>query len=366
MLPLPRVKGIPGSRQRIVRDRQPSFAGGVNITATEGALRPDQVRTASNCRLTPYGAIVKRGGTQRTTAAVLAAAVVRGGYTWRNGSATTHMVLVNGDLMTAPTATSLPMVWTDRNGAFTASAIPSFAGFRDASANVCYIATGGAMQKWDGASLSTPANAVDPTGICVYHDRLWGWGVSGALDSVYYSNLSSATSSTGGDSLGYATDSGGQIIVRTYGQSDIVVCLPINTSLLILHKQGVSRLNGYGTSDIILAPEGVTPDYGCVGPQAACVFENVAYFVSEQGLIEANETSVRTTETPEKPDPTISILQGLSAANLALVQCRYNRLYREVWVWIPTSGVWAFNTVLRSWSGPYGVGTSDCCFFEGE
>jgi hypothetical protein len=243
----------------------------------------------------------------------LAAFPVREGYTWRQSATTTYtMAVCNGSLFTT-TYGAFPLTWSNKGGSFTTTAVPDFAAFRDASANVVYIATGGALQKWDGTTRTSIANAVHAAGICVYHDRLWGWGVSGSLDSVFYSNLSDATSSTGGDSLGYATESGGQIIIRTFGQQDIVACAPINTSLLIWHKRGISRITGYGQSDITVTPDAVTADVGLVGKDAVTVYDNLAYFVSERGVYAANESSVMPLGTPEKPDPVLPQLQTLSS-----------------------------------------------------
>lgn len=348
---------VPNSSQRRVFDDQKSFAGGLNTVSNDFALRLDQMRRSDNARLVDIGAATKRGGTQRTSSAVLAAAGVKNGFAWRNGSTVQHLAMCDGHLFTAPWG-SLPLTWTDRSGSFSTSTTPSFASFRNASANMCYIATGGALQRWSGSALTSLPNPVQAAGICVHNNRLWGWGVSGALDSVYYSNLSDASSTTGGDSLGYGAESGGQIVVRTFGQADIVVCLSVGTSLMILHKGGISRITGYGQSDISVAPAPVTSKVGCVGKEAACAYETVGgvpgfYFVSERGVYEGNEQGVAAVATPDKPDPVLPQLLTLSAANLALVKCQFNSKTRELWVQLPGIGVYVFNTLLRSWAGPF-------------
>jgi hypothetical protein len=50
--------------------------GGLNDVSDDAALLPNQLRVATNARLTDYGAITKRGGTKRTN--VLGLGVVSG------------------------------------------------------------------------------------------------------------------------------------------------------------------------------------------------------------------------------------------------------------------------------------------------
>ncbi len=54
------------AREKLV-DQQPAMVGGLNDVSDDSALQPDQLRRATNLRLTDYGAATKRGGTQRTS-----------------------------------------------------------------------------------------------------------------------------------------------------------------------------------------------------------------------------------------------------------------------------------------------------------
>ncbi len=58
------------ARERI-SDQQPRMDGGLNDVSDEGSLLPNQLRQAVNARLTEYGAVTKRGGTQRTNVLAL-------------------------------------------------------------------------------------------------------------------------------------------------------------------------------------------------------------------------------------------------------------------------------------------------------
>lgn len=57
-------------RERI-SDEQPRMDGGLNNVSDDASLLPTQLRVATNARLTEYGAITKRGGTQRTSVTAL-------------------------------------------------------------------------------------------------------------------------------------------------------------------------------------------------------------------------------------------------------------------------------------------------------
>ena len=80
----------------ILQDSQLRFDGGLNSVSDELALLPNQVRKTINARLTDFGAITKRGGTQRVHSTAFGNDI-QNGYTWvkANGSSKT-MVIANG------------------------------------------------------------------------------------------------------------------------------------------------------------------------------------------------------------------------------------------------------------------------------
>ena len=328
-----------------VQDLQEGFAGGLNSISDPMFLQPNQSPRLDNMRLADYGAATKRGGTQQIHTSTLGAHSVKSGHAWRKDGTTLYgLVQLNGAMYSFTWGT-FPRTLTNIGAVNDVSA--SCASFRDGSANVVYIASGTNLKKWDGTTFTSVAAASQASGIVAFHERLWGWGVSGSLDSVFYSALDN------GDTLGIGASSGGQIIVRTFGQRTIVACVPVNTSLLVFHNRGISRITGYGQSDTTVAPEAITADVGLVGQQAVCVYQNVAYFMSERGLYKANEQLVEPIATGERPDPTVPYLQALSSANLANVVCTFNRRTREVWIQIPTIGIFVFHTILNAWSGPF-------------
>lgn len=336
----------------VLPDQQPRFDGGLNTVSDDAALLPNQMRRADNARLTDFGAVTKRGGTRRSSTAVIAAAEVQGGFGWRKDAGTSEILAVlNGTLYTTTYGT-FPWTWASQVGAFDTTAVPSFAHFRDASGNdVVYIADGGLLNEWDGTTLTTNiASTAQCNVIVVHNERLWGTGVTASPDSIFYSALNN------GDTLGNAASSGGEIIVRTFGDEVIVGLASVNTSLLIFHRRGISRLTGYGQDDINVQPEGVTSDVGTIAKNSIVASDNIAYFVSERGLYRCNESQVAPVGTPEKPDPLLPIIRQMTAAQLADIRCILNRATRELWVYLPGYGVYVYHTLLGAWAGPWDTG----------
>lgn len=343
--------------RRRLADQQPGFDGGLNTVSDESALQPNQMRRATNARLTDFGAATKRGGTQRTSSAVISAHPVQNGYTWRKDGGTQEiMVVVNGTLYTA-TFGAFPLTYTSRTGALSTSVNPSFAQFRDASADVVYIGDGTRLNKWNGTTLAITGigGAFDVSTLAVHNQRLWGAGDPGAPDSIFYSGLNN------GDSFADASYSGsggpgGQIVVRTFGDETVVGLASVNTSLLIFHRRGISRLTGFGQDDITVAPQGVTADVGTIAAKSIVSVGNVAYFISERGLYACNEAEVTPVATKETPDPILPIIRTLSASQFDLIRAAFNRATRELWITIPGIGCYQYHTLLRAWSGPWDTG----------
>lgn len=351
--------------RRTVQDQQAGFASGLNSVSDPAFLRPDQARQMANMRLATYGAALKRLGTQLTTGTPITTNdttnSVYGGIYWPSK----NLIYLLGAGSGATTAVT---VWkTGYPNPFTAtwtnvtSVNPQYRPviFTDGTNEVMYIAGDNTafVQKFDGTNASAlGGSTAKVAGVCVFNDRLWGWNgfTNSTPNSIYYSQLSSAVSSTGGDSLGDASAGGGQIVVRTFGMSLIVACAPLGSSLMIFHQRGISRLTGFGIDDISVNPQALTADVG-MGRATAdgiCVYDNVAYFVTDRGMYECTEGAVRPLSTPDKPDPIYALLQaGTTDPSQFIV--RFNRQYNEVWAIIKGLGVYIYNTILAAWSGPF-------------
>ena len=338
------------ARERLA-DAQPRMDGGLNSVSDDISLQPNQLRQTVNMRLTDYGAASKRGGTQRTSTAALAAASVLNGYTFQQDSGTNQILAIsNTDLFTT-TYGAFPLTYTNQGGTFSTTVAPDFAQFRDGSGtDVVYIADGGLLNKWTGTTLTSDiAGTVAVDTIQVHNQRLWGCGNSSFPDSIFYSSLNN------GDDLGNATPpaGGGQIIVRTFGDERIVGLASVNTSLLIFHLRGISRLTGYGQDDIVAAPAGLTADVGTIAAKSIVANNNIAYFISERGLYRCNESEVAAVGTPTKPDPILPIIRQLSSSDFDKIRAVINRATKELWITIPGYGCYQYHTVLDAWSGPW-------------
>ena len=337
----------------VLQDAQPRFDGGLNTVSDDAALGQSQMRRAVNARLTDFGAVTKRGGTQRISAAAIdAGETVQSGFNWRkDNGASEILAIVDGTLYTT-TYGSFPMTWAAESGTLASGVDIGFAKFRDAGGNdVVYIGDGGPLNKWDGAALTVNiASTPNIKALTVHNERLWSCGCGSAPQSVFYSDLNN------GDTLGNAGSGGGEIIVRTFGDQVVVGLASVNTSLLIFHRRGISRITGFGQDDILVAPAGVTADVGTIAAGSIVEADNIAFFVSERGLYRCNEAEVAPVGTPEKPDPLLPVIRQMSSTELADIRAVLNRATRELWIYLPGTGVFIYHTLLNAWSGPWDTG----------
>lgn len=350
------------SRERLV-DIQPDMAGGLNETSDDSSLQPNQLRRAINARLTDFGAITKRGGLKRVSASLDAGELVQNGFMWRKDAGSPEILaVVDGTLYTTNFGGSFPFTWIQRTGTLSTTVKPTFARFRDGANDVVYIGDGGLLNKWNGTTLTTDiVGTVGAQMIAVHNERLWSCGCGVKPQSIFYSALNN------GDTLANGAQGGGEIIVRTFGDENVIGLASINTSLLIFHRRGISRLTGYGQDDITVSPAGVTSDVGLIAPGSIVPVSNIAYFVSERGLYLCNEQEVAPVSNPQTPDPLLSIIRSLSANQFNQIRAVLNRGTRELWITMPGFGLYVYNTTLQSWSGPWDSGWVDpdtTCLFE--
>jgi hypothetical protein len=335
------------ARERIV-DSQPAMSDGLNDVSDDLALLPTQLRLAINARLTEYGAVTKRGGTQRAHTTALGGPIANG-FSWRKDTTGVQEILAvaNGTLRTTAYG-AFPWTWTTESGALSNTVAPTFAQFRDGSDDVVYIADGGLLNKWDGTTLTVDiAGTIGARMITVHNQRLWSCGCGVAPDSIFYSALND------GDTLGNGSAGGGEIIVRTFGDENVIALTSIGTSLLIFHRRGVSRLTGYGQDDITVEPQGITADVGLIAAKSVVPVGNVGFFISERGLYRCNEAEVAPVGTVQKPDPLLAKIRLLSSAQFENIRAEFNRATRELWISLPGVGVYTYHTILQSWSGPW-------------
>lgn len=344
--------------QNKIYDSQPSFAGGLNTTSDPAELGPDQARLLTNYRLNDIGGATKRGGTKITgtlTGAVTGA--ITYGTCWINATTPDTIVVTDGlgatnwnkAVYTSGTMGSWSaFTFCTPPTLFTMAACINASG---AEILVCPRSGSNGIATIDGSFTTVnnyAAGSIPLTGVCVYNRRLWAWGNNPTTGSnLYFSDYDNPSS------LNDGAAGGGVIKVRTFSSDGILACAPLASSLLIFHSTaGISRLSGYGQSDITAVPQGVASDVALIGPRALTTYQGICYFMTRRGLCIANEGAVSETATTEKPDPVVPILAA-DPTNAFSTVVLYNRQLREVWVLVPSNGLWVYNTLVKSWSGPF-------------
>ena len=329
-----------------VRDGQVAFVGGLNLTADASQLAANQVRRADNARLTEYGGIVKRLGSQRLHAAAVGAGnPIRGGFAWNQPGFVRELIVANGGLLTG--TYSVGMSWTTVAGALSSGVYPSFAAFRDGSVECVYIADGGLLNKYVAAGTLTVDIASTPSvaQVCVYNQRLFG--VSGQDQTLYYSDLNN------GDTLGIAASGGGEAVVRTFSNQRIVALRTLGSSLVLFHISGLSRFTGYSQDDIDIdaGAAGISGDVGTVAPRSIVEVDGALIFLSDRGFYRLTETSLEPISVPVE-----SAFLSLDQTDFSRVAAAHNKADREVWFYIPDVGVYVWNYRLNAWTGPWDTG----------
>lgn len=341
---------VPSNRRvpsrRVVADQQSVLSGGLNISADSSQLQANQIRRAENTRLTVFGGLLKRLGSQYTHASAIGSGnPVRGGFAWEKDDGTQQLLAVSNGKLHYGTY-GIPMTWTAVNAPTLASAAvyPSFAAFRDATQEVVYIADGGKLLKWDGATLARSATTPNVSRIWVYNQRLYGCS---GLDAILL-----ASGLNDGDDLGYTGGDGVQVPIRTFGESVIVGGAALGVSNLIFHAGGISVWTGVTQDDIAVQAGtlGLSSDIGTINPASIVVTETEVYFLSDRGFYAANTAGLRRIST--NLDPDIFAL-FTNSANLCAAD---NHFYREIEYYLPDAGFYAFNYQLQAWTGPWNGG----------
>lgn len=352
---------------RPVRDQQMTFSGGLNTVSDPLALSDTQFRQGVNARHTEYGALTKRyGNVSLATAAI--PFVPLSGYSWVKADGTVQALTTctDGHLYGLnPLAAIGSQTWAklSTGPAPLSSTVPAtFSEFLStAGAEVVFIAEGG-LSMWTGSALSPKGNYSDAAGvryIKVHNQRLWGVGDPARPSSLLFSALND------GETLGDVSAGGGEIIVRTFGDEKLVALASVNSSLLMFHERGLSRLTGFGQDDITVDPEGVSSQTGTIAPLSVVEADGAVFFISDRGAFVANEGAVTPLGTPTRPDPILPLVATLTPAQLADVRGVLSRKTQEIWFFIPGQGVYVYHLILGAWSGPWtGEYLNTTCFWD--
>lgn len=341
-----------------MRTRYPIFdhRGGVNSNYSEETLQRNEVRSCINGRLTAFGAVVKRTGTQRVHDAVISSSTadVLGGIQWDAPSASAQIVCIAGSELyyKALSATD----FTEVLGTFSTTARPSFASFIVGGSRRLYIADG-TLRYWDGTSISaaggTPPSA---TVIKVYKSRIFAMDGS---KTIYWCKVADPTDWTSGGG-------GGSAPVETYDDEPLVGMETVGSSLLLFKEDSIARYTGVtrDTIEIDQDTEGVSSDVGCVARGTIVRFNQLVFFLSDRGPYLATESDVQFIG-----DRIADGLDDVSKANWQNSVAVHDKANKEIHLWMPSSSTgndigYSFNYELNAWTGPHNIAGSSYTIYS--
>ena len=341
------------------RDGWFDWRGGLNTTFSPDILDKSELRYARNARLTEYGGVSKRSGTQRGHATTLggasgfsngfssgfgSSASVIGMYQWDNPSVTAQLVAIcDGDLNHKTVAAAN---YTNVSSTLSTTVRVSFAPYKTSGTNRLYFADG-ALRKWTATTLTTSiSGAPSAKFLRVYKERMFA---SDGTQTIYWSKIN--------DPETWAAPDGGQANVETYDSEGIVGMEVVGSSLLILKPDSIARFTGTtaDTIDIDKGTEGVSSSVGCVAAGTICRADDFMFFLSDRGphiATEGGVVSISMKIEAEMPDWN----WGQIANSVAV----FHPARKEILLFVPGTGssqnnlCYCYNTRAQAWTGPWG------------
>lgn len=324
-------------------DRRWDFRGGVNTTFSEDTLDATELLRGVNCRLTTFGAVSKRGGSQRIHTTTLDAATkVLGLVQWDNPSQTGEIVAIcGGDLNRKTLAAS---EFTNTASTLSTTNRVIFAPYKQSGTNRLYFADG-TLRKWTATTLTTSiAGAPAAKFLAVYGERMFA---TDGTSTLYYSKV--------GDAETWSSASGGgSAPVETYDSEGLVGLAKSGSSLLLFKEDSIARFTGKTSASIQIAKEteGVSGKVGCIAPGTIIAVETFVFFLSDVGPYIADESGI----TPIGPKIEAE-MDDWDHLNWQHSWAVYNKSRREVELHVPDGDVndvtWVWNVRTRSWTGPW-------------
>ena len=328
------------------REARFDWRGGVNSTYSPDVVDATEVVSAQNARLTTFGALSKRGGTQRVHDTVLNTSTkVLGGCQWDNPSQSSELVAIcNADLFYKTLAAT---DWTKVDGSLNTTNRVIFAPYRVGGTNRLYIADGGLLNKWTATSLTENISG-SPSAkfIAVYKERMFA---SDGTHVIYWSKVADPETWTSPD--------GGQANVDTYDAEPITGLAVVGSSLLIFKEDSIARFTGVANDEIEIDKdtEGVASGVGCIAPGTIVVVDDFAFFLSDRGPYIANESGVQPIGQKIEAE-----MAEWDKTNWTLAWAVHNKERREIWLMVPDGGVndigWCYNLRTQTWTGPWDFG----------
>lgn len=288
----------------------------VNMDAEEQDLRVAKgyaayAETALSGGVQTLGAYYKRsGGTDDTR---LIAANASGLFEWRNSQWNRVCDVASGRV--------------------------SLVNYQHDGEDVLLIADGsGCVREYDGTEVETLSGSPENLSLLTLHyERLWGSGVTGNPDAVFYSRAFSPDDWSGDTEN--PESGGGEIQLPTYNGGRVLAIKNLFDDVLVFKERDIYRIVGTYPGDYE-----VVRVHGVVGPLARDTIVSsgsMVYYLSDEGLCGYNGVSA----SPLSSQPAKSFYQRVNrqAAQAACAAIYHNTLYLAA----PLDGATANNAVLE-------------------
>lgn len=251
-----------------------SFARGLNTAASPVRFPRDAAALIQNARILPDGSVKRRDGTQRSHAAALnAGATIYGATTFKpSASAMQYVVVAGTNLYTSTDA----VTWTQQATGLTA-AYWSFCTMQVGSTAFLYMANGGTVRSWDGATFATVTGAPAASShVATFNDRLYV--SSGAR--LFASEIGAPTNFTIPDGL---------VLPITTHDGDLAITGLFQAAgvLFVFKRNSTAWVDGFGESTLVVAAgaRGLSRSVGCVAFRSIAGFgDSGMIWLSERGL----------------------------------------------------------------------------------
>jgi hypothetical protein len=323
------------------RDPRFDFRKGVNSSFSEDALDRSELLTATNARLSKYGALEKRAGSQRIhTDEIESGTKILGMIQWDDPGGVEIALVCNSDFYHKTLAAT---TFTEIAGTMATTGLVVMVQHSIAGTATLYIADGGLLNSFDGTTLTENiAGTPSATYIELYKGRMFACD---GTKTLYWSKIADPDDWT-------TAGGGGSSPVGFYGTEGIVALKAVGASLLVFKEDSIARFTGttQATISIDAETQGVSPDVGCIAPGTVTRVEDFVFFLSDRGPYIATEGGVQAVgeKVEDQFDP----------ADWADAFAVHNRDRQEVWVFDgATDGIyWIWNYRLFAWTGPHNFG----------
>ncbi len=337
-----------------VLDKQTSFAKGIDYN--DGGSGGDFCQQLTNWRILPNGSLQKRGGSQYigNSNNPFSSGVVTAGFDFvsaLNSNVVTHLVVTDSGTGWFLLREGTHTTWQSSGSAILGQGSFALHSSGGVATEAVFYADGGPLNKYTfgGGLTINLASTPNVQHLAVYNRRLYGSCDSGNPQRVYWSALDD------GDSLGIGGSGGGSVDVYTGTRTPITGIAVVGSSLLIFHRDSISRFTGWTQDDFQVDPRGVSSTVGCKNKRTICqIGATQVAFLGNDGIYLSDGNSVSKISDPLQ---TYLGRQLLGSFPFTVVMAHHPR-YHELWVSVPgedTNGIFAYNLDTGAWSGPHYV-----------